>query len=104
MAETLFDEIVAAVASRTRALALPRANFPNLVTYSGIKRLSDVHSGRGVGPVNLPGAIKKFVKHNFPDFAFIGADRDEHHFQKTMDSGVTITLDFERVHHFGMGK
>lgn len=100
----LFDEIVAAVASRTRALVLPRTDFPNLVAYSGRKRLNDVHSGRGVGPVNLPGAIKQFVKQNFPDFAFIGADRDEHHFQKAVDSGVTITLDFERVHHFGMGK
>jgi len=83
---------------------LRRALFPNLTSNSGRQRFGDVTSGRGTGRVNLPSAIKRFVRTNFPDFKFHNSDPDEHHFRQAISDDIVLTIDFERVHHFGMGK
>src|SRR5262249_6039459 len=102
--EQAHSEVVARVATEMRKHELRRALFAYLITNSGRKRLDDVHTGRGVGRVNLPGALKRFVKNNFPDYIFQSQDSEEHHFQKKISDEVAFALDFERVHHFGMGK
>jgi hypothetical protein len=104
LSESVCLEIYAAVCAEMRKLEYRRAAFPNLTSDSGGKRMDAVWGGRGVGRVNLPGALKRFVKQNFPNYKFVEANSDEHRFRLVIAPEVELDLDFARIHHFGMGK
>ena len=82
------------------------ADFPRLTTYGQgyDRRMNAVMAGRGKGRVDLVSAIKKFVRHRYPDFTFSIKAGDELNFEKNLSANLKIVLTFERIHHFGLGK
>jgi hypothetical protein len=102
--EEMGQEIISALAERIRPRGLMLADFPRLTSEGYERRRHDVMAGRGLGPVNLISAIKKFVRHRYPDFTFSASSGDNHSFEKRLASDFKIVLRFERIHHWGLGK
>ncbi len=97
-------DIVADVATAARSHGLKRDQFPQLTSDSGTERTEAVMLGHGVGRVNLPGAIKRFMKHAFPSFAFDRSVGDLHRFTQKTSNLLALYVEFERIHHYGLGK
>ena len=69
-----------------------------------MERMEAVMQREGVGRVNLPGAIKKCMKGNFPAFPFDHSASDLHRFTNRVSDDLQLYVEFERIHHHGLGK
>jgi hypothetical protein len=102
--EQMGQEIVGALAERMRSRGLMLADFPRLTGEGHKRRMRAVITGRGKGRANLTSTIKRFVRRQYPDFAFRASVDDNHSFEKKLSPEFKVILTFERIHHFGLGK
>lgn len=91
------------VSARVRRAGLTFADARNLHRNAGSKRLSDFIKKRGEGRVNFPGSLKAFTNRCFPDLQFV-QKLDDHHIFATSKDGYALTIDFTKIHGFGLGK
>lgn len=95
--------LVGEVSARVRRDGLKFADARNLHINAGSKRFSDFIEKRGKGRVNFPASLKVFMKQCFPDLQF-KQKLDDHHFFSTTKDGYALTVDFTKIHGFGLGK
>src|SRR5262245_12269835 len=100
----LGHDLVADVAALCRSRGLKRDHFPRLTSDSSTERMEAVMQREGLGRVNLPGALKKFMKQRFPQFPFDHRMGDLHRFTSKTSKAISLYIEFERIHHYGLGK
>lgn len=96
--------LVAEIAALSRSHQLKRDDFARLTADSWTDRMEAVTQRQGLGRVNLPGALKKFMKQRFPAFPFDHSMADLHRFTNKVSDQLSLYIEFERIHHYGLGK
>ena len=95
--------LVGKVSAHVRQAGLTFADARNLHRNAGSKRFSDYIGEKGKGRVNFPALLKAFMKRCFPDLNSV-QKLDDHHYFKTVIDGYALTIDFTKIHGFGLGK
>jgi len=100
-----FREALARAADQTGTGLEDLERIPLLFTRGAAfdKRVRDVRAGKKEN-VNFPAILKRFMKVNFPEYCFDGADPEQIWFRRPMASTLEFLLMFEKVHQWGLGK
>jgi len=100
-----YDEALARASDQISAMPEGLESVPMLFSRSeGFdKRMKDVTAGKKES-IGLPARLKRFVREQFPSYAFEAATAEQLWFRRPVAPTLDLLLIFDKVHQWGLGK